>query len=160
MKSLKIILVTAIIIIAYLSLYIYIDNGLDKNIKERLISKQKLIDSLSKPILQQEKEWDLFIKAIGFVESSWNDFAVNESSGASGYLQLTEIYVDQINFWGYNYSYEDRFNRNKSIEMFEITNKILNPERDFHLALVIHNPNGGLVYHNSVMEKYKELCIK
>jgi hypothetical protein len=112
------------------------------------------------PVVKKQLSWNTFIMALAYVESKWNDTVVNPLSGATGFLQLTEVYVDQINIWGYNYSYEDRFNRGKSIEMFEITNKILNPQKDFHLALVIHNPKATIKYHNAVMQKYESLKSK
>ncbi len=128
-------------------------------LKCNVIEYETTIDSLSKPVIRQQENINKFIKALAFVESSWNDSIVNPNTDAVGYLQITPIYVDQLNEWGYNYTYEDRFDRYKSIEMFKNTNKILNPEWDLHLALVIHNGRASYAYHQAVFDFYNKLII-
>ncbi len=125
---------------------------------ENVISNQKaVIDSLSVPIIKKEDNWNTFIKALIYIESKNNDNAVNEYTDAVGCLQITKIYVDQLQKWGYNYTYDDRYNRQKSIEMFNITNIILNPDKDLHFALVIHNGRASYNYHLAVFNKYNQL---
>jgi len=88
------------------------------------------IDSLLKEVdtLKYEIEiWDDFpssstISALIFVESSYNDSAYNSSEDAVGCLQIRKTMVNDINRILKNnfYSYEDRWDRNKSIEMLKI----------------------------------------
>ena len=60
------------------------------------------------------------------VESDGDNFAVNKTTGASGCLQIKEIMVDEVNRIlakqksPVRYSYEDRFNRWKSVEMAKV----------------------------------------
>ena len=88
------------------------------------------IDSLLKEVdtLNYEIEiWDDFpssstISALIFVESSYNDSAYNSSEDAVGCLQIRKTMVNDINRILKNnfYSYEDRWDRDKSIEMLKI----------------------------------------
>ena len=66
------------------------------------------------------------INAIISIESSGMDSAYNESEGAVGCLQIRHCMVDDINRIlkrqdsPLYYTYDDRWDRNKSIEMFNI----------------------------------------
>ena len=102
--------------------------------------------------------WQIFIEALIQVESGGNDYAVgrHEDGGA---LQLTKIAIIDCNrILGVDYyTLEDRFNREKSIEIFNVLQNHYNPEHDMHLALKIHNSRAPLSYHIKVMNKYNEL---
>lgn len=107
---------------------------------------------------ESDENWNIFIQALISVESGGNDFAVGFSDD-TGSLQITPVYLEDANrILGYRrYELSDRFNRQKSIEMFNIINDFYNPGRDFNLALKIHNPRAPLEYHLAVINKYKEL---
>jgi hypothetical protein len=71
------------------------------------------------------------IEAIIYVESRGNDSAYNKQSGATGCMQIMPIMVKEVNRINkirnsdQKYTLEDRWDRNKSIEMFLIW-------KDFH----------------------------
>ena len=91
---------------------------------------ESAIDSLIKEVdtLNYKLEiWDGIpnmstINALIHVESSNNDFAYNESEDAVGCLQIRKTMVNDVNRILKNnfYSYEDRWDREKSIEMLRI----------------------------------------
>lgn len=86
-----------------------------------------------------EKKWGAVIEAIAQVESERNPLAVSRTGAYVGYLQISKILVDECNnIAGYKkYSYADRKNRQKSIDMFidfmERHNKDGNMERAIRL---------------------------
>ena len=106
----------------------------------------------------QDEDWSTFIKALAWVESRWDDNAIN-SKQAVGYLQLTPILVKDVNriIGTNNYTLENRNDRELSIEMFNIIMDNYNPQHDKHLAMKIWNPYAKLSYHRAVMNKYEEL---
>ena len=75
---------------------------------------------------------DPVLKAIAFVESSYNIRAFNNNDGGTGLLQITPIMVYDINrinrLKGVStvYTLEDRFDPYKSIEMYYIFNDYYN----------------------------------
>jgi len=82
-----------------------------KEFKELVLRKEKCLFTIMK------------------IESNFNEKAINKRSKASGILQMFKIAVDEANrISGFNYSYDDRFNFSKSIEMFYIINDYWNSE--------------------------------
>jgi len=75
---------------------------------------------------QFRDEFKEVLDAIIFVESSDNDSAYHKGEDAVGCLQIRKCMVDDVNRilkrqGSYKlYSYQDRWNRNKSIDMFNI----------------------------------------
>ncbi len=71
-------------------------------------------------------DWDKLINAIIYVESRGNDSAIGDRGKAVGCLQIHPICVREVNrILRKNdiplaYTLEDRYNRTKSIEMFNI----------------------------------------
>ena len=102
--------------------------------------------------------WSVFTEALILVESEGKCTA-RGSKDDVGVLQITPILVKDVNrIVGHNkYSLDDRLDRNKSIEMFNIIQEHYNPDKDFHLALKIWNGRAPLSYHTKVMRKYNEL---
>lgn len=102
---------------------------------------------------------DKLVRAFAFVESSNNTNARNKSSGASGILQLMPIMVKEANrLVGYEkYTLSDRFNKEKSFEIFRLIMKHKNPNYDLAKACYIWNPNGDTEYTKRVEEVYNEL---
>ena len=103
----------------------------------QLDSKDLIIDSLKHEIDTLQWEYEIYdynyinntshlISAIMFVESSYNNLAYNAGEDAVGCLQIRKCMVDDINRilkrqnLPVRYSYNDRWSRNKSIQMFDI----------------------------------------
>lgn len=112
----------------------------------------------NKESVTQPCDWDTFIKALAWVESSWNDNAVSPKQ-AVGYLQLTPILIEDANriVGQQTFSLESRTDRQESIRIFNVIMDEYNPEHDMQLALKIWNPYSKVSYHRAVMKKYKEL---
>ena len=106
--------------------------------------------------------WPLFIEALIWVESRGDDGAKG-SANDGGCLQITPIYVAEANGIlgrrGY-YTLEDRFVREKAIEIFNVVNAYHNPERDVERAIRLHNPGAGAAYRDEVIGKYNEFIEK
>lgn len=109
----------------------------------QLDSKDLIIDSLKHEIDTLQWESEIFdynysnntthlLSAIMFVESSYDDSAYNASEDAVGCLQIRKCMVDDVNRIlkrmnsPLRYSYNDRWMRYKSIEMFDIYCKYYN----------------------------------
>tara|TARA_B100000902_G_C27302863_1_gene913809 strand:+ start:2238 stop:2798 length:561 start_codon:yes stop_codon:yes gene_type:complete len=106
-------------------------------LKHQIDTKDLIIDSLKHEIDTLQWEYEIYdynyinntthlISAIMFVESSYNNLAYNASEDAVGCLQIRKCMVDDINRilkrqnLPVRYSYNDRWSRNKSIQMFDI----------------------------------------
>ncbi len=85
-----------------------------EKVKERTIISVKEVDTSPK--------WDDLIAAIIHVESRGNDSAVGDNGKAVGCLQIHPIAVREANRILHRdvYTLEDRYDRTKSIEMFNI----------------------------------------
>lgn len=101
-------------------------------------------------------EWDALIHAIIKVESRGNDTVVSKCGRYVGCMQLSKAYVDAVNrkLDRVAYSYEDRYDRNKSIEIFNS----MNPERDIELALRRHNNVDW--YKKKVINEYNNILCE
>ena len=102
--------------------------------------------------------WSLFVEALIYVESGGDNNAMGKHNDG-GCLQITPITVEDANrILGYGkYTLNDRFSREKSIEIFNAIQDYYNPERDLHFALKLWNPKAPYSYHLKVMRKYDEL---
>lgn len=75
---------------------------------------------------QTELTWDDFVSAVIYVESRGNDSAYNTKEDAVGCLQIRPIMVREVNRnlrkWNapFRYTLDDRWDRQKSIDMFDI----------------------------------------
>lgn len=76
--------------------------------------------------------------AIAFTESRFNPDAIGKAQDL-GILQITPIYVKELNRLGFDYSHEDALNIDKSIEMFNAMQSVKNPTKDIDLAILYHN---------------------
>jgi len=87
------------------------------------------------------------IEALIYVESNGRDSIVNPTSGATGCLQLLPIMVKEVNRIlkkvgsTYRYTLEDRFSREKSIQMFRIWRLYHHANHSYEI--VARNWNGG-----------------
>ena len=116
------------------------------------------IEESSKP-----SEWDMFIEAIIWKESRGNENCVGDNGKAVGVLQIHPIMVREANrilkLSGVEkeYTYDDRYDRTKSIEIFKIVQDYHNKSHDFNRALQIWNKNHPVSYKTQIMNKYNEL---
>lgn len=94
-------------------------------------------------------EWlrDRFIDAIMYRESRRNSDSYNVGENAAGILQIRPIMIKDVNrIVGYNkFTLNDRWNINKSIEIFTTYQDHYNPEWDFERGSRIWNggPDGS-----------------
>ena len=107
------------------------------------------------------------IEAVIWKESKGDANAIGDSGKAVGVLQIHPIMVREANRilamkdeskTNY-YKYDDRYSREKSIEIFKIVQDYHNVSHDFDKALQIWNKNHPSSYKNEIMAKYKELTI-
>lgn len=106
-------------------------------------------------------EWNLLQLAIIMTESKGDPNAVG-TSGDFGVYQITEPYVREVNrISGQNYSHEDAFDIDSSIEMFALLQGHYNAEKDIEEAIRRHNRSSAYratVLRNLEMMKRMELC--
>lgn len=130
--------------------------------QEEIVSKD-----VDQPIESVVDKWDKFIEAVIWKESKGDANAIGDSGKAVGVLQIHPIMVREANRilamkdeskTNY-YKYDDRYSREKSIEIFKIVQDYHNVSHDFDKALQIWNKNHPSSYKNEIMAKYKELTI-
>lgn len=137
-----------------------------KNLKKKLMT---LILLLGSSMMMNAKiinnDWSDVIKAISYVESRCNPKAVSSCGRWVGYLQISKGLVTGCNrILGYKkYTFNDRYDKDKSIEMFYIFQNKYNPTGDIELGIRMWNGGPGYskkktnAYYNKVMKKYKEI---
>ena len=89
------------------------------------------------PGMERHKKWNPVIQAIAMVESEGNPKRVSRNGLYVGYLQISEILVRECNrIAGYKkYTYADRYDKQKSIDMFIDYQEHHNPEGDMEKAI-------------------------
>lgn len=103
-----------------------------------------------------KNRWDNLIKAISVVESKENPRAV--SGKHVGILQISPVVVKECNRINKlkkkqkQYRYNDRYSKEKSIEMFWIIQDFYNPSHNIEKAIRLWN--GGNKYTVKGTEKY------
>ena len=114
-----------------------------------------------------EKKWGPVIMAISQVESEGNAKAVSKNGLYVGFLQISKILVRECNnIAGYKkYTYNDRYDRQKSIDMFIDYMERHNPEGNMERAIRLWNSGDRNCmsrksrtegYYRRVMSKYSE----
>ena len=109
--------------------------------------------------------WDDFVNAVIFVESSGRDSVVGDNGRAVGCLQIRKCMVDDVNRilkrqkLTLSFTYNDRWSRDKSTQMFEIYCKHYNLTTNEEVARCwnggprgINNP-ATVGYWNKVKDK-------
>lgn len=122
--------------------------------KPRETDAEPVYQSAMELLRQQHRgdltEWDKLILAISFTESRFNPDAVGKA-GDTGHLQITPVYVKEINrLYGTDYTIEDAFDIDKSIEMFYLMQQFKNPTGNLEQAIYYHNKSAQ--YLNTVKE--------
>lgn len=112
-----------------------------------------------------QKKWGTVIHAIALVESEGKPRQVSKNGLYVGYLQISEILVRECNrIVGYKkYTYADRYDKQKSIDMFIDYQEHYNPDGNMERAIRLWN-SGDLKcmtrksrtegYYRRVMAKY------
>ena len=90
----------------------------------------------STPEVDLQKKWGTVIQAIAMVESECQPNRVSRNGLYVGYLQISEILVRECNrIVGYEkYTYADRYDKQKSIDMFIDFQERYNPEGNLDTA--------------------------
>lgn len=121
------------------------------------------------PAVDLKKKWGGVIKAIELVESEGKANAVSRDGRYVGCLQISQILVRECNqILGYKkFTYDDRYNREKSHELFIIYQEHFNREGNMERAIRLWN-SGDLKcmqrkartdgYYNRVMKRYNQLA--
>jgi hypothetical protein len=141
----KIIMLLILILLSFeLNLYV--------NQKIKIITKTKITNSI--------KKWNKLILAFIWVESKGNDKIEGEGN-AVGCLQITPVYVKAVNGIlkrkgnKIQYTLEDRKSRKKSIEMFNVLQLQLNPNKNIRKAIKLHNPGSSEKYYKKIIQNMK-----
>lgn len=103
-------------------------------------------------------QWHLLIDAMIEKESRGKEDAVGKTNDI-GVLQITPIYVEEVNriLGEQKYTLKDRYDKYKSIEMFNIMNEKHNPDKCFNKAIQLHNPKAPRSYKLDILENYYRL---
>lgn len=83
------------------------------------------------------KKWGPVINAIATLESRKNSNVVSRCGNYVGYLQISKVLVNECNMilGEKRYAYNDRLNKDKSIEMFIVIQNQHNPEGSIEKAI-------------------------
>ncbi len=106
---------------------------------------------------EKETEWNRFIEALIFVESSGDSQAVGDGGKAVGVLQIHPSWIEDVNAVGYHFALNDRYDRGKSIAIFNAYHDIYNPERNIERAIHLHNPGAGVAYRDRIINQMNQL---
>lgn len=106
-------------------------------------------------------DWTRVIDAIIQVESKGNPKAHNKNGDCCGILQITRVLVKQCNIWlkkensKKRYTLQDRFDVQKSKEMFIMVQEHYNPSNSVEKAIRIWNggPNYSIAKTNGYYKK-------
>lgn len=142
-----------------------ISSGYNPNLGVKIEESRSIVEKVTvlkpQPILIPEPI-DELVKALIYVESRGVDSAVGDISlgePSIGVLQIRPIMVREVNRIlkkqksSKRFSLKDRFNRQKSIEMFMVWKNYHHPEGGFET--IARNWNGGpRGYKNKRTEKY------
>jgi hypothetical protein len=112
-------------------------------------------------------DWTDIMEAIIKVESSGNPRAFNPKNNCAGILQITPILVKDCNQIlsrrksKVRYTLQDRYNVEKSKEMFVLWQETYNPQHDLERAIRLWNGGPGFAkrsteaYYQKVIKHYK-----
>lgn len=121
------------------------------------------------PEIDLQKKWGAVIQAIAMVESECHPDKVSRNGLYVGYLQISEILVRECNrIVGYKkYTYADRYDKQKSIDMFIDYQEHYNPDGNMERAIRLWN-SGDLKcmtrkartegYYQRVMKRYTSIA--
>lgn len=97
------------------------------------------------------------INAFMSVESGFNDSAIGTKNDV-GCLQITPVFVADANRIAgeERFTLDDRYDREKSIEMFVVVHSYYNPGFNLEKSCKIHNPRAGDWYTERVRDEFNK----
>lgn len=113
-----------------------------------------------------EKDWTKVISAIIKVESNGNTKAVNKNGSCVGLLQITPICLKECNDIlkskksTKRYKLSDRFDKEKSEEMFALIQEKYNPSNNIETAIRLWNGGIGGLKCKSRTNSYLKKVMK
>jgi hypothetical protein len=118
-----------------------------------------------------DKKWGAVVEAIAQVESEGRPDLVSRNGLYVGYLQISKILVRQCNqiLGTQAYTYNDRYDKQKSIEMFIIYQEHFNKEGNMEKAIrlwcsgeirCMKRKRATEGYYRRVMRKYTEMASR
>lgn len=135
------------------------------SVSAQVAGAEAKIDTLE--VVSKKHPLEAVANAIIKVESGGNPRAHNPNGDCAGILQITPVCVKQVNIWlaqeksKKRYTLKDRYNVEKSMEMFYIVQAHFNPQNDVERAIRIWNGGAGFTkrgtqrYYNKVMSYLK-----
>lgn len=142
-----------------------------KKIFVMMLMLVSLTASAATPKVDLTKKWGAVIEAIAMVESECKPNKVSKNGLYVGYLQISEILVRECNrIVGYQkYTYQDRYDKQKSIDMFIDYQERYNREGNMEKAIRLWN-SGDLNcmnrkmrtegYYKRVMSKFDQMAAR
>ena len=140
-------------------------------IKRNLVLLLMVVVSLgvSAQDINLEKKWGPVVEAIAQVESEGHPELVSKNGLYVGYLQISKVLVRQVNqiLGTKAYTYNDRYDKQKSIEMFIIFKEHYNKEGNMEMAIrlwcsgdlrCMSRKRASEGYYRRVMRKYSEMA--
>lgn len=112
------------------------------------------------------KDWTKVISAIIKVESKGNTKAVNKNGSCVGLLQITPICLKECNTIlksknsSKRFKLSDRYNREKSEEMFSLIQEKYNPSDDIETAIRLWNGGIGGIKNKKKTNSYLKKVMK
>lgn len=109
-----------------------------------------------------DKHYEKLVHAIAYIESAHNPNAISRNGKHVGYLQISTKCVDECNrlIRHKKYKYKDRYDIQKSIEMFYVIQNHYNPQKDIHLAIRIWNEGISAINKKYRMTDYMKKVLK
>ncbi len=109
-----------------------------------------------------KRTYNRLIHSIAYIESRHNPNIVSTNGLYVGYLQISKVAVDECNrLIGYKkYNYRDRYDKDKSIEMFHIIQNYYNPNQDINLAIRIWNEGTSVINKKEKITPYMKEVLK
>ena len=127
-----------------------------------------LILGLSLFVTTTGQTYKLLFRSIAMVESRNGEFLNDSTHDAIGIIQIRPVMIDEVNrIIGYKkYTIDDRWDNQKSFEIFKIYQDCYNP--NYHIEKGIRMWNGGptghkksatLVYLKKVLKEFEKINI-
>lgn len=120
------------------------------------IQSAQISESLIKPVDRKEYIEGVILRCFFDVESSFGTNIYNEEENAVGWLQIRPIMVKEVNqIIGYEkYKLSDRWDKEKSVEMFWVYQNQFNPKLDIEKAARLWNGGRSGMNKKSTIQYY------
>ncbi len=125
-------------------------------VEEQEVPKWSAVELLKGQHPQELSDFDKLTLALALTESRFNPNA-DSGAGDFGLLQLRSIYLAEVNrLYKTNYTIEDAFDIDKSIEIFRLMQSHYNPDGDIETAIFFHNKSSA--YKAKALQNYELIC--